>query len=62
MLAVIPLFGHMKILHTPVGMSSAALAVAVPYLGKGTTNFPQGTMKYKERKKGYVCTPCVSFV
>ena len=30
-LAAIPLFGHTEILHTPIGMGSAALAAAVPY-------------------------------
>ena len=35
-LAAIPLFGHTKILHTLIGMSSTALAAAVPYSGKGT--------------------------
>ena len=33
MLATIPLFGHTKILHTLIGMGSAALVMAVPYLG-----------------------------
>ena len=32
MLAAVPLFGHTKILHTLLGMGSAALAAAVPYL------------------------------
>ena len=31
-----PLFGHQKILHTLTGMGSAALAAAVPCLGKAT--------------------------
>ena len=35
-LAGTPLFGHMEIQHTPTGMGSAALAAAVPYLGKVT--------------------------
>ena len=35
-LAAIPLFGHTKVLHTPVGTGSAALAAAVPYPGKAT--------------------------
>ena len=32
----IPLFGHTKTLHTPIGVGSAALAAAVPYPGKAT--------------------------
>ena len=35
-LAAIPLFGHMKILHTLIGMGSAALAAVVPYPSKVT--------------------------
>ena len=31
-----PLFGHMKILHTMIGVGSAALAAVVPYSGKAT--------------------------
>ena len=42
----IPLFGHTKILHTLVGMGSAALAATVPYPGYGDPNFPRGTRKY----------------
>ena len=30
----VPLSGHTEILHTPIGMSSTALAAAVPYPGK----------------------------
>ena len=32
----LPLFGHTKILQTLIGMGSAALAAALPYLGKAT--------------------------
>ena len=35
-LAATPLLGHMEILHTPIGMGSAALVAAVPYPGKVT--------------------------
>ena len=35
-LVAIPLFGHMKIQHTLIGMGSSVLLVAVPYLGKVT--------------------------
>ena len=35
-----------KTLHTPIGVGSAAHAVAVPY-----PNFPQGAVKYKKKKK-----------
>ena len=38
----IPLFGHMKILHTLVGMGSAALAAAVASPRQGDPNFPPG--------------------
>ena len=35
--AAIPLFGHLKILHTPLGMGiSAALAAAVALAGEAT--------------------------
>ena len=40
MLTAVPLFGHMKMLHTVVGMGSAALVVAVPYPAKVTHIFP----------------------
>ena len=33
-LAAIPLFGHIQILHTLIGMGSAVLVAAVPYPGK----------------------------
>ena len=36
-----PLFGHTKILHTLVGMGSAAFAAAVPYPGKATQIIPR---------------------
>ena len=35
-LTAIPLLGHRKILHTLIGMGSAALAAAVPNSGKAT--------------------------
>ena len=35
-LAAIPLSGHMKILHTLIGMGSTARVAAVPYPGKAT--------------------------
>ena len=35
-LAATPLFGHTEILHTLIGMGSAALAAAVPYPGMVT--------------------------
>ena len=34
--AAVPLSGHTKTLHTPIGMGSAALAAAVLYPGKAT--------------------------
>ena len=42
-LAAIPLCGHLKSLHTLVGMGSAVPAAAVPHPGMATL---QGTMKY----------------
>ena len=30
-------------IHTLIGMGSTALVAAVPYPGKGDTNFPEGT-------------------
>ena len=35
-LAATPVSGHTKVLHTLIGMGSAALAAAVPYPGKAT--------------------------
>ena len=37
-----PLFGYTKILHTLVGMRSAALVAAVALLRQGEPNVPQG--------------------
>ena len=41
-LEAIPLFGHTKILHTLVGMGSAALAAAAPYPGKTSRILREG--------------------
>ena len=41
-LAAIPVFGHMKTLHTLTGMGSAALVAAVPCPGKVTQTFHRG--------------------
>ena len=48
-----PLFGHTKILHTPIGMGSAALAAALLYHGKATriSRKGQSTKKKQEKKK-----------
>ena len=46
-LEAIPLFGHTKILHTPIGMGSAALAAAVPYPGKTSRIFRKGQISTK---------------
>ena len=45
------MFGHTKTLHTPTGVGSAALAVAVLYAGKGDSNFPHGTIKFFTKRK-----------
>ena len=42
-----PLSGHTKILQTPIGMSSAALAAAVPYPGKATRISSKGQWSTK---------------
>ena len=42
-MAAIPLFGHMDILHTLVGVGGAALAAAVPCPGKAIEISPQGS-------------------
>ena len=51
-LAAIALFGHTKILHTLIGMGSAALAAAVPYPGKATriSRKEQRSTKYVHNK------------
>ena len=49
----LPLFGSMKILHTLIGMGSAALAAAVPYPGKAVP-FPtrdKEVLKFKKYKQ-----------
>ena len=49
-LSAIPLFGHMKILHTLTGMGSAALVAAVPCPGKATriSCMEQGSNNFKK--------------
>ena len=54
-LAVIPVFEHTKILHTLIGVGSAALAAAVPYPGKATRISRKGQWRTKiksRRNKG----------
>ena len=54
----LPLFGHRKILHTLIGMGSAALAAAVPYMGQVTQSSHKGqwsTYKKEKRKKATTC-------
>ena len=46
----IPLFGDTKILHTLIGMGSAALAAAVLYPGKATLIFRKG-QRYTRKEK-----------
>ena len=46
-------------LHTVIGLGSAALVAAVPFLPRyGDPNFPRGTMKYQQhhthKKRGRV--------
>ena len=43
------------LLHTLIGMSSAALAPTVPYPDTATRVCPQGTKKYLKKKKKNVC-------
>ena len=45
------MFGHRKILHTLIGMGSAAPAAAVPYPGKVTRISSKGLKKIKINKK-----------
>ena len=45
----IPLSGHTKILHTPIGMSSTDLAAAVPYPGKATRISSKGPCSTKTK-------------
>ena len=47
-----PLFGHTKILHTPIGMGSAALAAALLYHGKATRISRKGQSTKKKKKGG----------
>ena len=62
-LAAIPLSGHRKILHTLIGMGSAALAAAVPYPGKVNriSRKGQGSLKKKKKKmyQAHVKTVCI---
>ena len=44
----IPVFGYAKILHTLVGMGSAALAAAVLYPAKVTRIFRKGQIVYRK--------------
>ena len=62
----IPLLGHLNILHTLIGMGSAALAAAVPYPAKMTQIPHKGQWSHKneEEKKAYryfFCTLLVVF-
>ena len=58
--AAISLFGHMKILHTPIGMDITALAVAVPYPGKVIQISLRGESVLKNENKNIhgQCTSC----
>ena len=46
----IQLFEHAKILHTSIGMGSAALAAAVPYPGKATRISSKGQISTLKKK------------
>ena len=48
-----PLFGNAKILHTLIGVGSAALAAAVPYLGKMTQISHKAQWSTLKKKKGF---------
>jgi len=50
-LAAVPLFEHRKILHTLIGMVSAASVASVPYPDKATQISPQRTKKYYKKEK-----------
>ena len=52
-LAAVPLFGHMEIQHTLIGMGSAALVAAAPFSGKVTqiSLREQWNIKEEEEKK-----------
>ena len=55
-LAASPLFGHIKILHTLMGMGSTALVAAAPYPCKETRFSPKGQINTKKNfKKLCVC-------
>ena len=58
------LFGHTKILHTPVGMGSAALAAALFYHGKATriSRKGQSTKKIKLKLKSTPVLKLILFV
>ena len=47
-LADMPFFGHMKILHTLIGMGSTARVAAVPYPGKATKISHKGQRSTKK--------------
>ena len=47
----VPLFEHAKILHTLMGLGSAALADAVPYPGEATRTFRKRRLSTRKTKK-----------